>query len=150
MKTVFVTPATADRRWYIIDAAGKPLGRVAAKVASILRGKNKPTFTPSQETGDYVIVVNADKVMVTGQKRQNKMYYHHTGFPGGIKEFNFADLIDRNPISPMEIAIRGMLPKGPLGRKLFKNVKVYAGPNHPHAAQMPTVIRSLIEGRKTK
>jgi len=140
MKTVFVTPATADRRWYIIDAAGKPLGRVAAKVASILRGKNKPTFTPSQETGDYVIVVNADKVMVTGQKRQNKMYYHHTGFPGGIKEFNFADLIDRNPISPMEIAIRGMLPKGPLGRKLFKNVKVYAGPNHPHAAQMPTVI----------
>lgn len=140
MKTVFVTPATAERRWYIIDAAGKPLGRVAAKVASILRGKNKPTFTPSQETGDYVIVVNADKVMVTGQKRQNKMYYHHTGFPGGIKGFNFAELIDRNPVSPMEIAIRGMLPKGPLGRKLFKNVKVYAGPNHPHAAQMPTVI----------
>ncbi|HBK57809.1 MAG TPA: 50S ribosomal protein L13 [Spirochaetaceae bacterium] len=140
MKTVFVTPATAERRWYIIDAAGKPLGRVAAKVASILRGKNKPTFTPSQETGDYIIVVNADKVMVTGQKRQNKMYYHHTGFPGGIKGFNFAELIDRNPVSPMEIAIRGMLPKGPLGRKLFKNVKVYAGPNHPHAAQMPTVI----------
>ncbi len=140
MKTVFVTPATAERKWYIIDAAGKPLGRVAAKVASILRGKNKPTFTPSQETGDYVIVVNADKVVVTGRKRQNKMYYHHTGFPGGIKSFNFAELIDRNPVSPMEIAIRGMLPKGPLGRKLFKNVKVYAGPNHPHAAQMPTAI----------
>jgi large subunit ribosomal protein L13 len=140
MKTVFVTPATAERKWYIIDAAGKPLGRVAAKVASILRGKNKPTFTPSQETGDYVIVVNADKVVVTGRKRQNKMYYHHTGFPGGIKGFNFAELIDRNPVSPMEIAIRGMLPKGPLGRKLFKNVKVYAGPNHPHAAQMPTAI----------
>lgn len=140
MKTVFVTPATAERKWYIIDAAGKPLGRVAAKVASILRGKNKPTFTPSQETGDYVIVVNADKVAVTGRKRQNKMYYHHTGFPGGIKGFNFAELIDRNPISPMEIAIRGMLPKGPLGRKLFKNVKVYAGPNHPHAAQMPMAI----------
>jgi large subunit ribosomal protein L13 len=140
MKTVFVTPATAERKWYIIDAAGKPLGRVAAKVASILRGKNKPTFTPSQETGDYVIVVNADKVVVTGRKRQNKMYYHHTGFPGGIKGFNFAELIDRNPVSPMEIAIRGMLPKGPLGRKLFKNVKVYAGPNHPHAAQMPMAI----------
>jgi len=140
MKTVFVTPATAERKWYIIDAAGKPLGRVAAKVASILRGKNKPTFTPSQETGDYVIVVNADKVVVTGRKRQNKMYYHHTGFPGGIKSFNFAELIDRNPVSPMEIAIRGMLPKGPLGRKLFKNVKVYAGPNHPHAAQMPMAI----------
>jgi large subunit ribosomal protein L13 len=140
MKTVFVTPATAERKWYIIDAAGKPLGRVAAKVASILRGKNKPTFTPSQETGDYVIVINADKVVVTGQKRQNKMYYHHTGFPGGIKGFSFAQLVDRNPVSPMEIAIRGMLPKGPLGRKLFKNVKVYAGPQHPHAAQMPTAI----------
>jgi len=140
MKTVFVTAATAERKWYIIDAAGKPLGRVAVKVASILRGKNKPTFTPSQETGDYVIVINADKVAVTGRKRQNKMYYHHTGFPGGIKDYSFDELIDRNPISPMEIAIRGMLPKGPLGRKLFKNVKVYAGPNHPHAAQMPIAI----------
>ncbi|MEN6297256.1 MAG: 50S ribosomal protein L13 [Rectinema sp.] len=140
MKTVFVTAATAERKWYIIDAAGKPLGRVAVKVASILRGKNKPTFTPSQETGDYVIVVNADKVMVTGRKRQNKMYYHHTGFPGGIKDFNFNELIGRNPVSPMEIAIRGMLPKGPLGRKLFKNAKVYAGPDHPHVAQTPTAI----------
>ncbi|HBE46620.1 MAG: 50S ribosomal protein L13 [Spirochaetota bacterium] len=140
MKTVFVTAATAERKWYIIDAAGKPLGRVAVKVASILRGKNKPTFTPSQETGDYVIVINADKVAVTGRKRQNKMYYHHTGFPGGLKDYSFDELIDRNPVSPMEIAIRGMLPKGPLGRKLFKNVKVYAGPNHPHAAQMPIAI----------
>lgn len=140
MKTVFITPATAERKWYIIDAAGKPLGRVAVKVASILRGKNKPTFTPSQETGDYVIVVNADKVVVTGRKRQNKMYYYHTGFPGGIKDFNFDELIGRNPVSPMEIAIRGMLPKGPLGRKLFKNAKVYAGPDHPHVAQMPTAI----------
>lgn len=140
MKTVFVTAATAERKWYIIDAGGKPLGRVAVKVASILRGKNKPTFTPSQETGDYVIVINADKVAVTGRKRQNKMYYHHTGFPGGLKDYSFDELIDRNPVSPMEIAIRGMLPKGPLGRKLFKNVKVYAGPNHPHAAQMPIAI----------
>jgi len=140
MKTVFVTAATAERKWYIIDAAGKPLGRVAAKVASMLRGKNKPTFTPSQETGDYVIVVNADKVVVTGRKRQNKMYYYHTGFPGGIKDFSFNELIGRNPVSPMEIAIRGMLPKGPLGRKLFKNAKVYAGPDHPHVAQMPTAI----------
>jgi large subunit ribosomal protein L13 len=140
MKTVFVTAATAERKWYIIDAAGKPLGRVAAKVASMLRGKNKPTFTPSQETGDYVIIINADKVVVTGRKRQNKMYYYHTGFPGGIKDFNFNELIGRNPVSPMEIAIRGMLPKGPLGRKLFRNVKVYSGPDHPHAAQMPTAI----------
>jgi len=140
MKTVFVTAATAERKWYIIDAAGKPLGRVAAKVASILRGKNKPTFTPSQETGDYVIVINADKVAVTGRKRQNKMYYHYSGFPGGLKDYSFDELIGRNPISPMELAIRGMLPKGPLGRKLFKNAKVYAGPNHPHAAQMPIAI----------
>lgn len=140
MKTAFITAATAERKWYIIDAAGKPLGRVAAKVASILRGKNKPTFTPSQETGDYVIVINADKVVVTGRKRQNKMYYHHTGFPGGLKDYSFNELIDRNPVSPMEIAIRGMLPKGPLGRKLIKNAKVYAGPNHPHAAQMPIAI----------
>ena len=140
MKTVFVTAATAERTWYIIDAAGKPLGRVSAKAASILRGKNKPTYTPSQETGDYVIVINADKVAITGRKRQNKMYYHHTGFPGGLKDFTFNELIERNPVSPLEIAIRGMLPKGPLGRKLFKNVKVYAGTEHPHAAQTPIAI----------
>jgi len=140
MKTVFVTAATAERKWYIIDASGKPLGRVAAKVASILRGKNKPTYTPSQETGDYVIVINAEKAAITGRKRQNKMYYHHTGFPGGLKDYTFSELIERNPVSPLEIAIRGMLPKGPLGRKLFKNVKVYAGAEHPHVAQTPIAI----------
>ncbi|HRU02665.1 MAG TPA: 50S ribosomal protein L13 [Rectinema sp.] len=140
MKTAFFTAATADRNWYVIDAAGKPLGRVAAKVASILRGKNKPTFTPSQETGDYVIIINADKVDITGRKRQNKTYYHHTGYPGGIKDISFEELIVRNPVSPIEIAIKGMLPKGPLGRKLFKNVKVYAGPDHPHMAQNPIAI----------
>jgi len=140
MKTAFFTAATADRKWYVIDAAGKPLGRVAAKVASILRGKNKPTFTPSQETGDYVIIINADKVDITGRKRQNKTYYHHTGYPGGIKDISFEELIVRNPVSPIEIAIKGMLPKGPLGRKLFKNVKVYAGPDHPHIAQNPIAI----------
>ena len=140
MKTAFFTAATADRKWYVIDAAGKPLGRVAAKVASILRGKNKPTFTPSQETGDYVIIINADKVAITGRKRQNKTYYHHTGYPGGIKDISFEELIARNPVSPIEIAIKGMLPKGPLGRKLFKNVKVYAGPDHPHIAQNPIAI----------
>ncbi|HNY98387.1 MAG TPA: 50S ribosomal protein L13 [Rectinema sp.] len=140
MKTAFFTAATTDRNWYVIDAAGKPLGRVAAKVASILRGKNKPTFTPSQETGDYVIIINADKVDITGRKRQNKTYYHHTGYPGGIKDISFEELIARNPVSPIEIAIKGMLPKGPLGRKLFKNVKVYAGPDHPHMAQNPIAI----------
>ncbi|MCX7775371.1 MAG: 50S ribosomal protein L13 [Rectinemataceae bacterium] len=140
MKTVFVTPASAERTWYVIDAAGKPLGRVAARVASILRGKHKPTYEPSQETGDYVIVLNADKVIVTGRKRQNKMYYYHTGFPGGIKDFTFNELMGRNPVRPLEIAIRGMLPKGPLGRKLYKNAKVYAGSEHPHAAQQPIAI----------
>jgi len=140
MKTVFVTPATAKRAWYVIDAEGKPLGRVAVKVASILRGKNKPTYTPSQETGDFVIVINADKVAISGRKRQNKMYYRHSGYPGGLKDSTFEELIGHNPVAPMELAIWGMLPKGALGRKLYKNVKVYAGSNHPHAAQMPVAI----------
>lgn len=140
MKTIFVTSATAKRSWYIIDAEGKPLGRVAAKVASILRGKNKPTYTPSQETGDYVVIINAEKVAISGRKRQNKMYYKHTGFPGGLKDFTFMELLDRHPVAPLELAIKGMLPKGPLGRKLYKNVKIYAGADHPHAAQMPVAI----------
>jgi large subunit ribosomal protein L13 len=142
MKTVFVTPESefAKRSWYVIDADGKSLGRVAVKAASMLRGKNKPTFEPSQETGDFVVIINADKVNVTGRKRQNKMYYHHTGFPGGLKESTFAKLIERHPESPLELAIHGMLPKGPLGRKLFKNVKIYAGPSHPHTAQAPIAI----------
>ncbi|MDP3177281.1 MAG: 50S ribosomal protein L13, partial [Spirochaetaceae bacterium] len=118
----------------------KPLGRIAVKVASMLRGKNKPTYEPSQETGDFIVVVNADKVAISGRKRQNKIYYHHTGYPGGLKERTFEQLIGRNPVSPLEIAIRGMLPKGPLGRKLYKNAKVYAGPKHPHAAQQPVAI----------
>ena len=140
MKTLFITPETAQRSWYLLDAEGKPLGRIAAKVASMLRGKNKATYTPSQETGDFVVVINADKVAVTGRKRSNKMYYKHTGYPGGLKDYTFAQLIGRNPIQPLELAVYGMLPKGPLGRKLARNVKFYAGPNHPHAAQQPTVI----------
>jgi large subunit ribosomal protein L13 len=140
MKTVFVTPETATRSWYVIDAEGKPLGRVAAKVASMLRGKNKPTYEPSQETGDFVVIVNAEKIAVTGRKRQDKMYYHHTGFPGGLKDFTFSALLGRHGTAPLEIAVKGMLPKGPLGRKLLKNAKFYVGPNHPHAAQMPTSI----------
>ena len=142
MKTVFVTPESelAKSSGYVVKAEGKCLGRVAAKAALMLRGKNKPTFEPSQETGDFVVIVNADKVNVTGRKRQNKMYYHHTGFPGGLKDFTFAKLIDRNPVAPLELAIHGMLPKGPLGRKLYKNVKIYAGPSHPHTAQAPIAI----------
>ncbi|HTX72000.1 MAG TPA: 50S ribosomal protein L13 [Rectinemataceae bacterium] len=140
MKTVFVTAEKAERSWYVIDAEGKPLGRVAARVASMLRGKHKPTYTPSQETGDFIVVINAEKVAITGRKRQNKMYHHHTGFPGGMKNYSFDKLIERNPAKPLEIAVRGMLPKGPLGRKLYLNAKIYAGPSHPHAAQKPVAI----------
>lgn len=140
MKTVFVTPATAVRSWYVIDAEGKPLGRVAAKVASMLRGKNKPTYTPSQETGDFIVVINAEKVALTGRKKQQKTYYHHTGFPGGLKDSTFHELVERSPAVPLELAVKGMLPKGPLGRKLYKNAKIYAGSEHPHAAQMPVAI----------
>lgn len=140
MKTMFVTSATAERTWYLIDAEGKPLGRVAAKAASMLRGKNKPTYTPSQETGDFVVIINAAKVAITGRKRQEKMYYKHTGYVGGLKDYTFRELIERDPIAPLELALKGMLPKGPLGRKLYKNAKIYAGADHPHAAQMPTTI----------
>lgn len=140
MKTLFVKPAEAERSWFIIDAKGKRLGRIAVKVAHILRGKHKPYYTPHQEIGDYVIIINADKVDISGRKRENKVYYHHTGYIGGLKEVTFAKMIERKPVQPMEMAIRGMLPKGPLGRQLFTNVKVYAGPNHPHAAQQPVAI----------
>ncbi|MCE1207447.1 MAG: 50S ribosomal protein L13 [Spirochaetia bacterium] len=140
MKTMFVTSATAERKWYLIDAEGKPLGRVAAKAASMLRGKNKPTYTPSQETGDFIVIINAAKVAVTGRKRQEKMYYKHTGYVGGLKDYTFRELIERDPVAPLELALKGMLPKGPLGRKLYKNAKIYAGADHPHAAQMPITI----------
>ncbi|MFQ3547143.1 MAG: 50S ribosomal protein L13 [Termitinemataceae bacterium] len=140
MKTVFVKPADAERKWYLIDAQDQVLGRVAAKVAAVLRGKEKATFAPHQEMGDFVVVINADKVRVTGRKATQKMYYRHTGYAGGLKAANFETLIAKHPADPLELAIKGMLPKGPLGRKLFKNVKVYAGADHPHAAQNPQVI----------
>jgi large subunit ribosomal protein L13 len=140
MKTVFIKPASAERKWFVIDAEGKVLGRVAAKVASILRGKEKAIFVPHQEVGDYVVIINADKIVVTGRKTQQKLYYHHSGFVGGMKSDSFEELMARKPGAPLELAIKGMLPKGPLGRKLFNNVKVYAGADHPHAAQNPQVI----------
>ncbi len=140
MKTLFVKPDEAPRTWYVIDVQGKRLGLVAAKVAHMLRGKNKPFYTPHQEIGDYVVVINADKIDISGRKRENKMYYHHTGFPGGLKTTTFAKLIEKHPTDPLENAIRGMLPKGPLGRRLITNVKLYAGPSHPHAAQQPIVL----------
>jgi len=140
MKTTFVKPALMERKWFVIDAEGKVLGRVAARVASIVRGKTKATFAPHQEMGDYVVIVNADKIAVTGRKAQQKMYYRHSGFVGGLKASNFEKLIAKHPTKPLENAIKGMLPKGPLGRKLAKNAKVYAGAAHPHAAQNPTAI----------
>ena len=140
MKTIFVKPAQAERKWFMIDAEGKVLGKVAAKAASIVRGKEKASFAPHQEVGDFVVVVNAEKIAVTGNKVQDKLYHRHSGYVGGLKTKNFASLIARHPTSPLELAIKGMLPKGPLGRKLFKNVKVYAGPAHPHKAQNPETI----------
>lgn len=137
MQTIFVKPKDVDRKWYIVDAEGKTLGRVAARVAYVLRGKNKPYYTPHQEVGDYVIVVNAGKIEVTGRKRQRKLYYHHSGYPGGMKVENFEKAVSRRPTFPLEHAIRGMLPNNRMGRKLFKNVKVYADAEHPHVAQKP-------------
>jgi len=140
MKTVFAKPASVERKWFVIDAEGKVLGRVAAKVASIVRGKNKPIFVPHQEIGDFVVVINADKIIVTGRKAQQKIYYKHSGYIGGLKADNFEKVIERHPTQPLEAAIKGMLPKGPLGRKMARNVKLYAGTDHPHGAQNPTSI----------
>jgi large subunit ribosomal protein L13 len=142
MKTVFAKPASVERKWYVIDAEGKVLGRVAAKVASIVRGKNKAFFVPHQEIGDFVVVINAEKVVVTGRKTQQKMYYRHTGYVSGLKVTSFEKLMERNPTMPLENAIKGMLPKGRLGRKMAKNVKIYAGTSHPHGAQNPVVLEA--------
>ena len=140
MKTIFVKDYEQKRDWYLIDAEGKPLGRVAAKVASLLRGKNKPTYTPNQEMGDYVVVINAAKVAVSGNKRTDKLYRHYTGFVGGLRSFTFEKLLERHPTQPLERTIAGMLPNGKLGRHLMGNVKIYAGSEHPHASQNPKVI----------
>jgi len=140
MKTSFVKPAQMDRKWFVIDAEGKVLGRVAARVASIVRGKTKAIYAPHQEMGDYVVVINADKIAISGRKAQQKVYYHHTGYPGGLKTRTYEAVIAKHPTQPLENAIKGMLPKGPLGRKLAKNAKIYAGAAHPHASQNPTAI----------
>ncbi len=140
MKTIFVKPNEVERKWYVIDAAGQPLGRVAVKAAWILRGKNKALYTPHQEVGDYVIIVNAKEAVMTGNKRADKMYYRHSGYLGGMKSENYEKLVARKPTAPMEKAVKGMLPKGPLGNKLYSNVKIYAGAEHPHVAQQPVKI----------
>ena len=137
MKTIFFNENEVSRSWYVIDAAGKPLGRVAAKAAAMVRGKHKTSFAPHQENGDYVVIINAEKVAVTGNKDKDKIYYKHSGYVGGLKSVNFNELIAKKPTEPLMLAIKGMLPKGPLGRKLRANVKIYAGMEHPHKAQNP-------------
>ncbi len=140
MKTIYVKPKDVDQKWYVIDAAGKPLGRVAVKAASIARGKHKPYYVPFHEVGDFVIIVNADKAHLTGNKRHNKLYYRHSGYLGGLKVDNYEKLVGRKPTAPMEKAVRGMLPRGALGNKLYRNVKIYAGTAHPHDAQQPEAL----------
>lgn len=140
MKTIFVKPLTVQKKWYLIDAEGKELGRVAVAAARIHRGKNKPEYVPHQDMGDFVIIINAEKAALTGNKYEDKMYYHHSNYPGGLRQTNYADMIKRNPVFPMEHAVRGMLPRGPLGRKLFTHMKVYAGAKHPQEAQQPITV----------
>jgi len=141
MKTISTKPHEVQRAWHVIDANEQVLGRLASKVAAILRGKHKPIYTPHVDTGDFVIIINAEKVKVTGKKRDDKIYNHHTGHPGGIKSINFNDLMAKDGTRALEIAINGMMPKGPLGRQMTRKLKIYAGAQHPHEAQQPQALR---------
>ena len=140
MKTFMASPATIDRKWYVVDATGMTLGRLASEVAKVLRGKNKPIFTPHIDTGDYVIVINAEKIAVTGKKLDQKIYYRHSYYVGGLKQATLREKLANKPEEVIELAVKGMLPKGPLGRQMFKKLFVYAGPEHKHAAQKPEVL----------
>ena len=140
MKTFMASPATIDRKWYVVDATGMTLGRLASEVASVLRGKNKPIFTPHIDTGDYVIVINAEKVAVTGKKLDQKVYHKHSDYVGGMKEATLREKLNKKPEEVIEHAVKGMLPKGPLGREMYKKLFVYAGPEHKHAAQKPETL----------
>jgi len=138
MKTFTATPSTIKREWCVVDATDKTLGRLATELASRLRGKHKPEFTPNMDTGDHMIVINAEKIKVTGNKLNDKMYHHHTGYIGNLKSINLGKLLEQHPERVLQKAVKGMLPKGPLGRDVFRKLHVYAGPNHPHEAQQPT------------
>ena len=140
MKTFMASPATIDSKWYVVDATGMTLGRLASEVAKVLRGKNKPIFTPHIDTGDYVIVINAEKIAVTGKKLDQKIYYRHSDYVGGLKQATLREKLSNKPEEVIELAVKGMLPKGPLGRQMFKKLFVYAGPEHKHAAQKPEVL----------
>ena len=140
MKTFMASPATIERKWYVVDATNMTLGRLASEVAKVLRGKNKAIFTPHIDTGDYVIVINAEKVKVTGKKLDQKIYYHHSDYVGGMKETTLREMLAKKPEKVVELAVKGMLPKGPLGRQMYTKLHVYAGPEHQHAAQKPEVL----------
>ncbi len=140
MKTLSAKPESVKRDWYVVDATGKTLGRLSTEIASRLRGKHKPEYTPHVDTGDYIVVVNAEKVAVTGKKASDKLYQHHTGYIGGLKSISFEKLIDKAPERVIQGAVKGMLPRGPLGRAMFKKLKVYAGDQHPHTAQQPQTL----------
>ena len=140
MKSFMASPSTVERKWYVVDAEGKTLGRLASEVANVLRGKNKPTYTPHIDTGDYVIVVNAEKIQVTGKKLDQKIYYHHSEYVGGLKEATLREMMQKKPEFVITHAVKGMLPKGPLGRQMLKKLHVYAGPEHNHAAQKPETL----------
>ena len=140
MKTFMASPSTIDRKWYVVDATDMTLGRLASEVAKILRGKNKAIFTPHIDTGDNVIVINAEKIKVTGKKMDQKIYYHHSDYVGGMKTATLREKLAKKPEQVIELAVKGMLPKGPLGRQMFKKLHVYAGPEHAHAAQKPEVL----------
>ena len=140
MKTFMANPATIERKWYVIDASGQNLGRLSSEVAKILRGKNKPIFTPHEDTGDYVIIVNAEKIAVTGKKLEQKIYYNHSDYVGGMRETDLKTMLAKKPERVIELAVKGMLPKGPLGRSMIKKLFVYAGPEHKHQAQKPEAL----------
>ena len=140
MKTISAKAETVQRSWYVIDAEGQTLGRLATEVARRLRGKHKTEYTPHVDTGDYIVVVNAEKVKVTGRKASDKTYYRHTGHPGGLKETTFTQMIERSPAKVIELAVKGMLPRNPLGRAMYRKLKVYAGQEHPHDAQQPETL----------
>ena len=140
MKTFMASPATIDRKWYVVDATGMTLGRLASEVAKVLRGKNKPIYTPHMDTGDYVIIVNAEKVKVTGKKLDQKIYYHHSDYVGGMKETTLREKLVKKPEQVVQLAVKGMLPKGPLGRQMYRKLYVYAGPDHKQEAQKPEVL----------
>lgn len=140
MKTFMASPATIDRKWYVVDATDMTLGRLASEVAKVLRGKNKPIFTPHIDCGDNVIVINAEKIKITGKKMDQKVYYHHSDYVGGLKEATLREKLAKKPEQVIELAVKGMLPKGPLGRQMFTKLHVYAGPEHKHEAQKPEVL----------